>query len=496
MAMQRRVTEAIYRKNLQDNVAKEEAAKKFFVGQQQIEMIGRTVEAEERIEQKRLTRRLAKEQQERLMNHSIMRAREIKEQRERQAEQEEKLALEMKKIKVEKLRDEKMRQQIRDGSEEIRELESKLRAAYMNQERAAQVAEKKVLQLEMMKRDSEIEKVIKSEHKRAQIAAENQEAERHEEMLRYKIDLEKQLEDEEHKKQEAYEEFLKEKLMIDEIVRKIYEEDEREEQLRIEKMNATRQYIEEFKRMREEWKIAEKERYEEENRRIKKFAESQRLREADWMNRVQEKNDAKSAMIEALGEKLAADRQVREERENIQLELLLEEQREADIQKEQDEREKVLRTRIDLQEDHQRQMKFKQMRQEAEKRDDENFRDMMLAKFAEDDRIEQMNDQKRRMKQLEHKRAVQALLEDRKKRFAKDREEEMKSYQEQQEMEKIRRRIVEEERKKLLKEHATKLLGYLPKGVLESEKDLELFDEHFQKEYQSRRRDPFDSSFE
>lgn len=42
----------------------------------------------------------------------------------------------------------------------------------------------------------------------------------------YQQELEKQLEEQERKKQDAYEEFLKEKLMIDEIVRKIYEEDE------------------------------------------------------------------------------------------------------------------------------------------------------------------------------------------------------------------------------------------------------------------------------
>lgn len=45
----------------------------------------------------------------------------------------------------------------------------------------------------------------------------------------------------------------------------------------------------------------------------------------------------------------------------------------------------------------------------------------MLAKFAEDDRIEQMNAQKRRMKQLEHKRAVERLLDDRRKQFEADR---------------------------------------------------------------------------
>ena len=45
----------------------------------------------------------------------------------------------------------------------------------------------------------------------------------------------------------------------------------------------------------------------------------------------------------------------------------------------------------------------------------------MLAKFAEDDRIEQMNAQKRRMKQLEHKRAVEQLLQDRRAQYAADR---------------------------------------------------------------------------
>ena len=43
-----------------------------------------------------------------------------------------------------------------------------------------------------------------------------------------------------------------------------------------------------------------------------------------------------------------------------------------------------------------------------------------MAKFAEDDRIEQMNAQKRRMKQLEHKRAVDALLEERRRQMIVD----------------------------------------------------------------------------
>ena len=45
----------------------------------------------------------------------------------------------------------------------------------------------------------------------------------------------------------------------------------------------------------------------------------------------------------------------------------------------------------------------------------------MLEKFAEDDRIEQMNAQKRRMKQLEHKKAVERLIEDRRIQFQRER---------------------------------------------------------------------------
>ncbi len=48
-----------------------------------------------------------------------------------------------------------------------------------------------------------------------------------EEAVRYHEDLEKQLREQEKAKQEQYEEFLKEKLMIDEIVRKIYAEDQK-----------------------------------------------------------------------------------------------------------------------------------------------------------------------------------------------------------------------------------------------------------------------------
>lgn len=110
---------------------------------------------------------------------------------------------------------------------ELRELEAKLKAGYMNRERAAQIAEKENIKMEGMMRDAEIARLMKAEHERAGESEQQREVERWQESVRYQQELELQLEENEQKKQQAYEEFLKEKLMIDEIVRKIYEEDQR-----------------------------------------------------------------------------------------------------------------------------------------------------------------------------------------------------------------------------------------------------------------------------
>lgn len=55
-------------------------------------------------------------------------------------------------------------------------------------------------------------------------------------------------------------------------------------------------------------------------------------------------------------------------------------------------------------------------RREREREEEMEFRRAMMEKFAADDRIEQMNAQKRRMRVLDHKRAVESLIEERRKR--------------------------------------------------------------------------------
>lgn len=185
------------------------------------------------------------------------------------------------------------------------------------------------------------------------------------------------------------------------------------------------------------------------------------------------------------------DREEREEMERVRQELYLEEQEELVRNHERVEIERKLRQRIDLQKQHSEQIQFKAMREAAERDEEERIKVQMLDKFAADDKIEQMNAQRRRMKQLEHKRAVESLLEDRRNRLNADKQRELDEKVMQDKLDAYRKQIVEEERVKLLREHATKLLGYLPKGVIRDAGDLAALGEDFQKQYKKRQVDFF-----
>lgn len=144
-------------------------------------------------------------------------------------------------------------------------MEAKLKSAYVNKERAAQIAEQEAMRIERLVRTFYVsrQKIWNNKHasrpsacafkvkpalcfsfyfdqseeaafarrmnsEQEQAASEQQKVEQqhHEQVLQYQRELEQQLLDNERKKQEAYEEFLKEKLVVDEIVRKIYAEDQ------------------------------------------------------------------------------------------------------------------------------------------------------------------------------------------------------------------------------------------------------------------------------
>merc|ERR1719198_2891072 len=115
-------------------------------------------------------------------------------------------------------------------------------------------------------------------------------------------------------------------------------------------------------------------------------AEKQRLEE--------EKKRILNAMI---GEQEAKSKQ-QEELDYLRNELYQEEYEAQLRQREKEAEMKRIADRAEMLRAYEHQMALKEEKMRIEREEEEKLRQQLLAKFAEDDRIEQMNQQRRRMK--------------------------------------------------------------------------------------------------
>jgi hypothetical protein len=176
------------------------------------------------------------------------------------------------------LRAEKLKHSITSNSPLIRELEKKLSSAYMTQERALQIHQKELLRDREMERLKQWESLTLSNLASLDAVEEEKAAKAVEQSEEYQLALEAQLEELEEKKRADYSTFLKEKAMIDEIVKGIQEEDAREMAERMAKQNETRVYVEAYMLQRQEWRRLEDARIDAETQKIRQHAEMQAKR--------------------------------------------------------------------------------------------------------------------------------------------------------------------------------------------------------------------------
>ncbi|CAE7716280.1 MNS1 [Symbiodinium pilosum] len=101
----------------------------------------------------------------------------------------------------------------------------------------------------------------------------------------------------------------------------------------------------------------------------------------------------------------------------------------------------------------------------------------MMQKFAEehsDDRLEQLNDNKRRLKLEAHKRETERLLQIRREMYDLARQQEREEAEAMKKDEHLRQEVIQAERKRIIEEHARELRNFLPPGTLKSSEDMKL----------------------
>lgn len=124
-----------------------------------------------------------------------------------------------------------------------------------------------------------------------------------------------------------------------------------------------------------------------------------------------------------------------------------------------------IRTKVELAKSFENQILLKEQAKKDEERMEQEFKRRMLEKFREDERVEQMNAQKRRMKEQEYKREIEKLWVEKLEVYRAQREEELKE-RERAEAEQLRKaEVIRMEKIRLLKENADLLEKYYPKAA-------------------------------
>lgn len=394
------------------------------------------------------------------------------------------------------LRDQKMRQVVRESSQELRDLERLISSAYVGKERVIQLKEMEARKQREKIIDLKYDLAIREQMNEDQKKEEQKDIEMEHVKREYGEDLEKQLETLKLRKQEEYQKFIQEKRIIDELVQKIIAEDEQAVLNQIAKQQDAKRFIAENARERHMWKQEEHQRIEDENRKIEQYQAVQEERKAEQKQKSLEQEKYRDELYNKLAGTIEEENSRRQEMDDMLIELNMEEGMEKYRKEQALLLEKRIKQRLEMLEANRMQKLEKQKKIQLTMAEDAAYRQMLADKLAEDDRLEQLSAQKKRMKQAEHRRIIDQIVIDRNLRRQQERTAEIEQSNGRDEIGKMRREIIEQERQRILRENAVNLLGYLPKGIFRDAADLQLFDQEFRDQVaaSNRKKEFYDDS--
>ncbi|KAG2454297.1 hypothetical protein HYH02_001326 [Chlamydomonas schloesseri] len=388
------------------------------------------------------------------------------------SEEEERIAVAMARKQHEKDRSEREVQRLREQSEELRSLAEKIRVARVNKERSDQLVEKKIIGEQQQEYERAFNQFVAGAAAEAEAQEQENQAKRREANVRARMMLEDQMQEKAEAARLAELEAARERAMIDEVVQRIMEEDAAEVATKRQRQEETKDFISRFLEQQDELRRKEREAAAAEDKKIQEYWQSVREREREEAERKAMRKEIADRMYEKVKREMEAEMARREEEEEL-INMLRQEELEAKRrQEDEDRKRKAEEAKEEMRRANEYQMKLKEEREAAFRAEEEAFRQRMLAKFAEDEKLEQMNAQKRRMRMAEHAREVQRLIDEKRAAFeaAKAREE-AEDAAKRSEDDRVRG-LVEEERKKLLRE-AAELKDFLPRGVLRDQADVD-----------------------
>jgi hypothetical protein len=354
-------------------------------------------------------------------------------------------------------------------SEELKDLEKKLKTAYMNKERAAQHEERMLRQRRDILREKAIDDAMEADRIAAEIADQEKGGSKKNVTARQKAGLEKQMKEREYLKVEAAEQAKEDKAMVEAIVAKIEAEDRAEYEAREKHKAETRVLIKQYAEQRKRDVIEARQQAAEEEAEIIAYSRALAAREEQLEQMKKEKALAakkafdkivqQTELVRSADDEIARLRDLLWEEELLKKSRILEEEREA----------KRLANIAEMKRQNDIVLANKKKQQAVEQAEEERLVQVMIDKFKRDDEEERQKQPAIRDAKDRYKGMISDDADAKHERYLKHLADEENLKQDDDSGEQYRLQVVREARRRLLAEHADALRGFMPKGAVSAE---------------------------
>ena len=364
-------------------------------------------------------------------------------------------------------------QRICDESPELRELEKALKIAYLNKERAAQFEEKLLLASREQERIQAIEEQMEYDRLNA-IRAENSKQGKKDAMYedQRKV-LQHQIREKQAELADARRQTEIDRKTVDDIVRRIREEDEADMRRRKESQAATARSVREYEEQRIREVAIAKANAKAEEDKIMAYNKSVEARSEGVAAKKQAKKDEEDRILAKIVEETERKRREEEEFNNLR-DMLWEEELEAARAKDaQARRDKQAQMKREMMAVNESMLKIKGEIKIKDAENEARMLEIMRKKFADDDAKERREEENRLAAKKHHIDLIEKQKTQRQAMYDAERSQELAQFQEAERREEYRKKVIQEARKRLLQEHAARLQGFIPGKLFQNSEEFE-----------------------
>ena len=359
-----------------------------------------------------------------------------------------------------------------NDSDEIKELKDAIEHAKLNKVLSRQMNQNLILRKQKLIKEAEEEelvlKEIEDQKKKDEIEKEKKKIEF---LKNREINLQ-QIREKKLQQEEAEKEYERDKKLVDDIVNKMIEEDIATKKEDQRKKEINKLYMQNAYKERDiiKQKEAEKEKLQEEA--IQKYHESVALREKHVAQKKNDLQKQKDKIFNKLCEEEAKRKAEQDYWDTVRSELHMEQDYKKTKLKEKEEEEKRQKVKDDVINSALKQMQFKEMKKKEEEANDAAFREKLLEKYAQDEKLEKEKQEKQRQQLIDIQNAIKKQKEEKYYQYQKQREKELNEYNKYKQEQDAKKYIIEQEKIRLLKENEELLKKYYPIGYYKAKDSL------------------------